>query len=348
MRGLTAWPLLPLAGLSLVTACSEDAAPTPDIVAIPAVAETESVGTVGDDAADDPAIWRNPDDPSQSLIIGTDKKAGIHVYDLQGRQKSFLAAEAVNNIDIRTVSTASGDVILVGASDRRDREVPRLALYTLDSENAALVPLANTVIGIGEAYGFCFGVLGADDLRAMIITKEGSIIEMSVTLSDGAPSIEVQRTFKVETQAEGCVVDDRTGMLYVGEENVGIWSYDLRRPDPKPLRFAVLAEGELVADVEGLALAPDGERGGYLLASSQGNNSFAIYDLPSGQFRTRFIVEDGVIDTVSDTDGIELMLGDFGPDYSGGIFVAQDGDNGDNTQNFKFLSWDAILQALNL
>lgn len=115
------------------SACSEKVAPSPDIIAVPAVAETVSVGTVGDDAADDPAIWRNPGDPSQSLIIGTDKKADIHVYDLQGQQKSFLAADAVNNIDIRTVSSVSGEVILVGASDRKQ---PRLALYTLDSEPA--------------------------------------------------------------------------------------------------------------------------------------------------------------------------------------------------------------------
>ncbi|MEP2102822.1 MAG: phytase [Parasphingorhabdus sp.] len=332
----------------LAGACSEQTAPSPDVIAVPAVAETESVGTVGDDAADDPAIWRNPDDPSQSLVIGTDKKAGIHIYDLQGRQKSFLAAEAVNNIDIRTVSTASGNVILAGASDRSDRKQPRLALYTLDSENIKLNPLANVPVGTGEAYGFCLGMLGDGDVRAFIVTKEGTIIDMSVRLSENAPSVDVNRMFQLETQPEGCVVDDRTGILYVGEENVGIWSFDLNQEQPQPAQFAVLKAGELTADVEGLALAQEGDTGGYLLASSQGDNSFAVYDLESGKFRSRFVVEDGEIDSTSDTDGIELILGDFGPDYPGGLFVAQDGDNGEGTQNFKFLSWDAIRKALNL
>ena len=329
-------------------ACSEQAAPSLDVTAVPAVAETESVGTVGDDAADDPAIWRNPNNPAQSLIIGTDKKAGIHIYDLKGQQKSFLAADALNNVDIRTVSSASGDVILVGASDRSDRTQPRLALYTLDSENIKLNALTNIAVGTGEAYGFCFGLLGDSDLRAFIVTKEGSIIDMSVGLSKAMPTVNVNRTFKLATQPEGCVVDDRTGMLYVGEENVGIWSFDLKQDAPQPVRFAVLKAGELTADVEGLALAPEGASGGYLLASSQGDNSYAIYDLESGVFRARFAVEDGVIDTTSDTDGIELILGDFGPDYPGGLFVAQDGDNGEGTQNFKFLSWDAIRKSLNL
>lgn len=325
-------------------ACSQQNVQTGDIATVPAVAETDSVGTIGDDAADDPAIWRNPEDPSQSLIIGTDKKAGLHIYDLRGKQKSFLAADAVNNVDLRTI----GEIILVGASDRSDQERPRLALYTLDDEKAELNPLANIPVGTGEAYGFCFGMLGGDDLHAFIVTKEGGIIDMSITLSGGAASAEVKRMFKLETQPEGCVVDDRTGMLYVGEENVGIWSFDLKQDNPAPVRFAVLKAGELTADVEGLALAPEGATGGYLLASSQGDNSYAIYDLESGQFRARFAVEDGDIDTTSDTDGIDMMLGDFGPDYPGGFFVAQDGDNGDGTQNFKFLSWDAIRRSLDL
>lgn len=334
-----------LAGIVLAAAgCSDQGVETSDIATVPAVAETDSVGTVGDDAADDPAIWRNPADPAQSLIIGTDKKAGIYIYDLLGKQKSFLAADAVNNVDLRTI----GETILVGASDRSDPEQPRLALYTLDSVSAALKPLANIPAGSGEAYGFCFGMLGADDLRAFIVTKEGGIIDMSVTLSGGTASSEVKRMFKLDTQPEGCVVDDRTGTLYVGEENVGIWSFDLNQDHPTAVSFAILRAGELTADVEGLALAPDGATGGYLLASSQGDNSYAVYDLESGQFLARFAVEDGVIDTTSDTDGIDVMLGDFGPDYPGGIFVAQDGDNGDGTQNFKFLSWDAIRKSSKL
>ena len=36
----------------------------------------------------------------------------------------------------------------------------------------------------------------------------------------------------------------------------------------------------LVADVEGLALAPAGDDGGYLVASSQGDNAYAVFALP--------------------------------------------------------------------
>ena len=53
------------------------------------VFETESVSSIGD-AADDPAIWFNQANPTKSLIFGTDKRKGIHVYDIYGKELEFL------------------------------------------------------------------------------------------------------------------------------------------------------------------------------------------------------------------------------------------------------------------
>src|SRR5690606_16649840 len=44
--------------------------------------QTDPVNTSGD-AADDPAIWIHPQQPERSLVLGTNKKAGLQVYDLQ-------------------------------------------------------------------------------------------------------------------------------------------------------------------------------------------------------------------------------------------------------------------------
>ena len=56
----------------------------------------------------------------------------------------------------------------------------------------------------------------------------------------------------------------------------------------------------------------------------------------------------GAIGGSEETDGIELMLGDFGPDYPGGLFIAQDGENGAAAQNFKLVAWADIVKALGL
>ena len=57
-------------------------------------------------------------------------------------------------------------------------------------------------------------------------------------------------------------------------------------------------------------------------------------------------MNDGKVDGVQETDGIELMLGDFGPGFPAGLLVVQDGDNRPATQNFKLVSWADVVAAL--
>src|SRR5687767_1405732 len=98
-------------------------------VAIQAAAETEPVGTADEDAADDPAIWRNPADPAASLIVATDKKAGLHVYGLGAKSLAFDAAGRLNNVDLLDLGERG---ILIVASDRNDEANAKLRIYRLD------------------------------------------------------------------------------------------------------------------------------------------------------------------------------------------------------------------------
>ena len=151
---------------------------------------------------------------------------------------------------------------------------------------------------------------------------------------------------KLATQSEGCVVDDRTATLYVGEETVGVWRFDARPTgDVAGIPFARVDGRTLVADTEGLAIAPDGASGGHLVVSSQGDNAYTLYRLADGAFAGRFRIAAGRFGATSETDGIELALGDFGPDFPGGLFVAQDGDNRPAAQNFKLVAWDDIRRS---
>ena len=47
-------------------------------------------------------------------------------------------------------------------------------------------------------------------------------------------------------------------------------------------------------------------------------------------------------------DGIALALGNFGPAFPRGLFVAQDGVNAPAAQNFKLVSWADVAATLNL
>ena len=307
--------------------------------------ETQPVATM-EDAADDPAIWRDPANPAQSLIIGTDKRAGIHVYDLQGRQVGFTPSPRLNNVDLRDVGGSIG--VLVAASDRQDLAQAQMALFRLDTSAKTLVPLVTLPVGPGEAYGMCLWQRASDKaLFGFVVLKDGRIDQVAIDLNTAIPSGKVVRSMKLGTQSEGCVVDDRTGILYVAEEDVGLWKFDAA-PDGANVPTAIAkADGkQIVMDAEGVALAPIGTDGGYVIVSSQGDNAYALYRLPDMKPDGRFRIAAGQFGSTEETDGIALMPGRFGPGYPSGLFVAQDGDNAPAAQNFKFVSWRDVVKAI--
>jgi 3-phytase len=136
----------------------------------------------------------------------------------------------------------------------------------------------------------------------------------------------------------------------VAEEDVGLWALDADAAAPAtPVAFARVDGRRLAADAEGVALAPRGRAGGYLVVSSQGDSAYAVYRLPDGRYMGRYrITAHGGVDGTSDTDGIEIALGGFGPGFPEGLMVAQDGDNAPDAQNFKLVSWAVVRRALKL
>lgn len=336
---------LSTAGLALAVAGCATVPVTGDpAVSVYATAETAPVGTGNEDAADDPAIWFNPESPAKSLIVGTDKKAGLHVYNLKGEDLFFLDAGLLNNVDLVTLADGT---VLVAASDRTDPDNSAIALFRLDTQSARLEPLGSVASGAGEAYGLCLWTPpftnAGDAVVAFAVLKDGTINQVRIR-EDWTGRIE--HTMSVPSQAEGCVVDARNFGLYVGEENGGIWRFRVGGSDPVGELLAPIDNRMLVADVEGLALMPEGHRGGYLIASSQGDNAYAVFRLPGMEPVGRFRIAQGAVGATEETDGIDLHAGSFGPDYPAGLFVAQDGINPPYAQNFKLVSWAAILEAL--
>ena len=313
-------------------------------VSVTALAETVPVGTAAQDAADDPAIWRNAANPSASLIVATDKKAGLYVYGLDGAIRSFSEAGLVNNVDLAELP---GHGVIVVASDRNDLTAARLQFHRLDPATGTLTLLGTAPGGAGEGYGLCLGQTGGV-LRVYSVLKEGRIHEYRV--NPGAPGsvpvLTAERVLNVTTQPEGCVVDHRNGTLYVGEEVRGLWRFAAGATAGELV--APIDNQHLVADLEGVALAPAGTDGGYLVASSQGDNAYAVFRLPGMEPVGRFRIAAGAFGSTEETDGIELILGNFGPDYPAGLFVAQDGHNQPAAQNFKLVSWAAVKAALGL
>ncbi|MGL4313902.1 MAG: phytase, partial [Sphingomonas sp.] len=204
----------------LLSGCAtvETVAPPLPAIDVAAVRETDPVGTERRDAADDPAIWHNPANPAASLIVGTDKRAGIYSYGLDGRRRGFHAAGEVNNVDLRDgVRWGGREIILVGASNRNSLTAPRITLLALNPADGSFTSLGDLATGTtGEAYGFCFGRLaGAAIPTAYVVTKEGAVQEFTIAATGTTPTptptptLTAGRSWRVATQPEGCVVDDR-------------------------------------------------------------------------------------------------------------------------------------------
>jgi 3-phytase len=346
------WPPFHLIGFSLllIVLCPHRGAASAHapVFEVPASAETQAVRQ-GGDAADDVAIWRNAAAPAQSRIFATDKKTGLLVFDLAGSIVASFDVGRLNNVDLRANwPGGGGKTVLVSASNRSRRGI---SFFLLDPTSLAVSHLASSFLSadLDEPYGHCLYRSVSDGrLYAFLVGKDGAVRQF---LLNAAPGGEVSgslvRSFALETIAEGCVSDDRTGQLYIAEENRGIWRYPAE-PDGQAERMLVSAiDGkDIVADIEGLALAPSGEKAGYLVASIQGNSSFAMISLADGTLAARFRISAGRgIDEVTGSDGLELALGDFGPDYPQGLLVVQDDENADGAaQNFKLVSWRAVLE----
>lgn len=314
---------------------------------IVAAAETTPVPSPSD-AADDPAIWIHPIDPSLSVLIGTDKKAGIAVYDLAGSEQQFRSDGELNNVDVRYGFPFDGGSIDIAAASNRSDDT--ISLYEIDPATGLLDPIAaagGIQTGI-EVYGFCLYASPGGAFHALVNSKDGDVEQWEL-FDDGAGAVAgaLVRSFAVGGQTEGCVADDVHANLYIGEEEVGIWQYGAEPGDgvARTQVDTTGAGGHLSADVEGLALFYLDSQAGYLLASSQGDSSFSIYDRQTSAFLGNFTIDAGVIDAVSETDGIDVTNVSLGIGLESGLFVAQDGMNQGGRQNYKLVPWDDIALA---
>jgi len=318
-----------------------------DLEAVLATIETDPVPN-GGDAADDPAIWIHPTDPTQSTIIGTDKQGGLAVYDLTGKQIQYLADGMMDNVDLRDGFQLGGQkVAIVAAGNRKDNSI---ALYKVNPQTRMLENVAARMIKHSVvAYGMCLFRSDKSGKIYYFATSKSGDVEQWELMDNGSGKVDAKkvRNFKVGSTVEGCVADDQLGHFYVAEEAIGIWKYGAE-PETGTDRVQVgkVGDGHLFADVEGLAIAYGKDGAGYLIASSQGNHSYVVYRREgNNEFVKKFrIGNGGGIDGAEETDGIEVTTANLGPAFPNGVFVAQDGFNDKGNQNFKLVPLHLILK----
>jgi 3-phytase len=172
-------------------------------------------------------------------------------------------------------------------------------------------------------------------------------------------------------QFEGMVVDQQTGVLYAGQEDVGIWRVNLKTRVAEAAPFVVTTafdpQSPIARDVEGLTMYYAANGKGYLIASSQGqshgeaptlvtpgrDDTFAVFARDGGNaYLGSFAVPKNTaagIDGVQECDGADVTNVSL-PGFPGGLLITQDGYNDDlngfdgeeAATNLKFTPWAGV------
>ncbi|UTW57815.1 phytase [Kordiimonas sp. SCSIO 12603] len=330
---------------------------TSNIATVTANVETAPVEH-GGDAADDPAIWVHPSNPALSLVIGTNKQGGLYSYTLDGKVHQYLADGKMNNVDIRYGFDLNGEkATILAASNRANRSI---ALYRMNEETGMLSDIADgpQPTRMEDPYGLCmYQSTETGKTYVFINEKEGMVRQWELEASEnGKVATKQVREFNVGSTAEGCVADDDNGILFQAEEDVALWAYgaEPNAGDARTEVTSIASNKALKDDLEGVSIYYGANGDGYLIQSSQGNNSYAVFDRKApytyrGSYSVIGDIASG-IDGSSETDGLDVISTPLGEAFPHGLFIAQDGRNvmPAEKQNFKLVDFKKIADALNL
>jgi 3-phytase len=264
----------------------------------------------------------------------------------------------MNNVDIRYDFVLDSDTIDILAVSNRTGQT--IDLYKINSNGALEVIHRNQLISKikDEVYGLCmYKSRDSGKFYVFVNGKDGTVEQWELFPDNNKINGKIVRNLKLDSQVEGMVTDDDKGLLYVGEEDKGIWRFQAE-PSVSDLKEFLQFSSEkdnpfIQFDIEGLAIYDLPDQHGYLIASSQGNDSYAVFERnpPNNYIGSFKIVDGNLIDGSQGTDGIEVTSASLGTDYPYGLLIVQDGVNKKNgtsgPQNFKIIRWDSIANKFN-
>ena len=307
---------------------------------VEATLETEPVVS-DDDAADDICIWENPNDATKSIVVATDKKYGLITYDLQGKKLYQYPVGRPNNVALFTPNNIlNNDLPLICASNRTEETIT----FAFLNPDGSLTDIQDIKVPLREVYGITTYL--AEQPYVIVSTKKGKVWQYQIGLQDKTVRMALVRKLKFGKTVEGLVVDPNNKKLYVGEEDRGLWQLNALpwQADEKTMILKV-DNNKLKSDFEGIALRENEDGSGWIVMSIQGSNAYAFIDRKSLQLKNIIQIKDGVVDGVQETDGLDVSNLKT-PTFPNGLLIVQDGENGNDPQNFKYVNWSKIQPYL--
>lgn len=304
--------------------------------------------------SDDPAVWVNPTNPAQSLILGTDKDAngGLYVFNLEGKiqhDKVVKGLQRPNNVDVAYGLVLNGkptDIAVV-----TERNSHKLRVFSVPDmkpvDNGGLdMFTGETGDGYRDIMGIALYKNKQGDIYAIVGRKTGPVDSgyLWQYLLKGDDSGYVKATlvrkfgkYSGKKEIESIAVDPTPGYVYYSDEQYGVRQY-FADPAKGNQELAVFGTTGFAEDHEGISIYQLTDSTGYILVSDQGANRFQVFTRegskasPYGHTWLKTVPV-----TAMESDGSETVTVPLGAKFPHGMFVAMSTD-----KTFHIYRWEDI------
>lgn len=298
--------------------------------------------------SDDPAIWINTENPSESLVFGTDKdevNGGVYAFNLEGKiikEKSLTGVSYPNNVDVE-YGFKLNDSTFTDIMAFAEREKHQIRLYSVPD----MKPLDNggfkvfedeTNIEMKRPMGISLYKNPETGNISAIVSrkngpKEGYLYQYEfVSDSTGVKANLLRKfgKFSGQKEIEAIAVDDALGFVYYSDEGVGIRKYQAN-PDKGNAEISLFGSEYFKDDIEGIAIATYSGNSGFLIVSNQQKGTFNIFKRSDNTF-----VKELNLGTL-ETDGCEVTTTALGDKFPNGLFVSMN-----DQQDFFYHALDSL------
>jgi 3-phytase len=337
-------------GMSSCTGAEQPVAPDEEgAQALKPVVVTEPVGK----DSDDPAIWLNPDDPLQSLILGTDKGGALYVFNLEGKiipEKTVTGLSRMNNIDVEYGMMLAGEPTDIAVATDRDANL--LRAYRLPDmvaiDNGGTPVFDNEPEQLRRPMGIALYKRPSDGVIFAVLSRKegpsGAYLWQYRLDDDGSGNLRLTKVrelgaFSGTGEIEAVVVDDELGYIYYSDEGLGIHKYHADPDHPEAeTELALFGTEGFKEDREGISIYKLDGGTGFILVSDQQANMFRIYRREGEPGNPHHHPEIKAVKvSTNESDGSEITSTSLGEQFPAGLFVAMS-DN----KTFHYYSWEDI------
>ncbi|WP_247236151.1 phytase [Telluribacter sp. SYSU D00476] len=304
--------------------------------------------------SDDPAVWINPADPSQSLILGTDKDqdGALYVFNLEGKiqpEKVVRGLQRPNNVDVEYGLMLGGrptDIAVV-----TERYTHKLRIFSLPD----MKPIDQGGIEVFEGQtgkeerdlmGIGLYRSKAGQIYAIVGRKtgptDGTYLWQYLLEDNGSGQIKATLVRKFGAysglkEIESIAVDDELGYVYYSDEGKGVRKY-FADPDKGNKELALFATTGFAADHEGISIYQTSPTTGYILVSDQQHNQFHIFRREGEAGAPHQHTELKVVRVrAAESDGSEVVSLPLDRLFQKGLFVVMSND-----RTFHLYRWEDI------